>query len=170
MREAKRDVTNAAQGRADPTASPMALALAEARAAGAAGEVPVGAVVVKDGAVVAAAHNRPRALKDPTAHAEMLVIRRACEALDDERLAGCDLYVTLEPCIMCAGAIMHARIARVFFGAGDPKTGACGSVVDAFAERRLNHHTSVTGGILAADCASVLQRFFAVRRKPAPLT
>ncbi|MEP7208710.1 MAG: tRNA adenosine(34) deaminase TadA, partial [Casimicrobiaceae bacterium] len=118
----------------------MAEALALARAAGQRGEVPVGAVVVADGVVIGRGGNVPIAASDPTAHAEIGALREAARARRNYRLPGCTLYVTLEPCVMCAGAIMHARVARVVYGAGDPKTGACGSVVDLFAERRLNHH------------------------------
>jgi tRNA(adenine34) deaminase len=128
------------------------------------GEVPVGAVVVKDGTVVGRGYNRPVSSCDPSAHAEIVAMRDAAARLGNYRLNGCELYVTLEPCAMCAGAIMHARIARVVYGASDPKTGACGSVVDLFAERRLNHHTVAVGGVLAAECGEVLQEFFQVRR------
>ena len=139
-------------------------ALALARAAAARGEVPVGAVVVADGAIVGRGGNLPIAANDPTAHAEIGALRAAAEALGNYRLPGCSLYVTLEPCAMCAGAIMHARVARLVFGARDPKTGACGSVVDLFAERRLNHHTVVVAGVRSAECAALLSSFFAARR------
>ena len=142
----------------------MAEALALARAAGARGEVPVGAVVVKDGAIVGRGGNAPIAGNDPTAHAEIAALREAGRALGNYRLPGCDLYVTIEPCAMCAGAIMHARIGRVVFGARDPKTGACGSVVDLFAEPRLNHHATVTAGVSADQCGELLTRFFDARR------
>ena len=142
----------------------MREALALARQAGAAGEVPVGAVVVKDGKVIGQGYNAPISSRDPTAHAEVRALREASARLENYRLVGCDLYVTLEPCAMCAGAIMHARIRRVIYGAADPKTGACGSVVDLFAERRLNHHTEVTSGVLAAECGALLSVFFAGRR------
>lgn len=142
----------------------MRAALALAAEAAAAGEVPVGAVVVKDGEIVGRGYNHPIGAHDPTAHAEVAAIREAAKALGNYRLGGCDLYVTLEPCLMCAGAIMHARIARVVFGASDPKTGACGSVVDAFAEQRLNHHTQVQGGLLGGEAGALLQHFFAARR------
>ena len=148
-----------------PLPEPMALALAEARKAAGAGEVPVGAVVVKDGAVIAAAHNAPRGLKDPTAHAELVAIRRAASALGNERLDGCELWVTLEPCAMCAGAILHARLKRVVFGAADPKTGACGSVVNLFENKSLNYHATVTGGVLAGECGASLSSFFSRRRR-----
>jgi tRNA(adenine34) deaminase len=142
----------------------MGEALALARAAGARGEVPVGAVVVRDGAVIGRGGNAPIAASDPTAHAEIAALRDAGRALGNYRLPGCELYVTLEPCAMCAGAIMHARLARLVFGARDPKTGACGSVVDLFAEPRLNHHTTVTGDVRADECGALLSGFFATRR------
>jgi len=143
----------------------MREALGLARQAGEAGEVPVGAVVVKDGAVVGRGHNRPIASRDPTAHAEVMALRDAAERVGNYRLADCILYVTLEPCAMCAGAIMNARINRVVYGAADPKSGACGSVVDLFAENRLNFHTTVTGGALAGEAAKLLQDFFSMRRR-----
>lgn len=142
----------------------MAQALDLAREAQAAGEVPVGAVVVKDGAVIGRGFNRPISSRDPSAHAEMVALREAAAALGNYRLSGCDLFVTLEPCVMCAGAIMHARIDRVVFGARDPKTGACGSVVDLFGESRLNHHTRVVGDVLPDDARVLLQAFFGARR------
>jgi tRNA(adenine34) deaminase len=129
------------------------------------GEVPVGAVVVKDGRIVGRGYNAPISSGDPTAHAEIRALRDAAGALENYRLGDCALYVTLEPCAMCAGAIMHGRVARLVYGAADPKTGACGSVVDLFAERRLNHHTEVTGGVLAAEAGKQLSEFFAARRK-----
>ena len=141
-------------------------ALSLARQAAAAGEVPVGAVVVKDGAVIGRGHNRPVSGRDPTAHAEVIALRDAAQNVGNYRLAECALYVTLEPCAMCAGAIMHARIGRVCFGAADPKSGACGSVVNLFAENRLNHHATVVGGVLAEEAAQLLQDFFAQRREP----
>lgn len=142
----------------------MRAALALARAAGAAGEVPVGAIVVNDGKIIGRGFNRPIGSRDPTAHAEIMALREAAQRLSNYRLLDCTLYVTLEPCSMCAGAIMHARIARVVFGAADPKTGACGSVFDLFAEPRLNHHARVQGGVLAEDSAALLSSFFAARR------
>jgi tRNA(adenine34) deaminase len=142
----------------------MAEALALARAAGARGEVPVGAIVVKDGAIVGHGGNAPIAGNDPTAHAEIAALREAGFALGNYRLPGCDLYVTIEPCAMCAGAILHARIRRVVFGARDPKTGACGSVVDLFSEPRLNHHATVTAGVAADECGALLTQFFDARR------
>ncbi|MCF8198823.1 MAG: tRNA adenosine(34) deaminase TadA [Sulfuritalea sp.] len=142
----------------------MALALDLAHEAGAAGEVPVGALVVSDGEIVGRGFNQPIGRHDPTAHAEIMALRGASAHLGNYRLPGCTLYVTLEPCAMCAGAIMHARIERVVFGARDPKTGAAGSVLDLFAESRLNHHTAVVGDVLAAECGSLLSSFFAARR------
>jgi tRNA(adenine34) deaminase len=138
----------------------MALALAQARRAGAGGEVPVGAVLVKDGALVASACNAPVALHDPSAHAEINALRAAGAALGNYRLDGCELFVTLEPCAMCAGAMIHARLRRVVFGAADPKTGAAGSVVDLFGDKRLNHHTMAEGGVMAGECQALLQSFF----------
>jgi tRNA(adenine34) deaminase len=146
----------------DETFMRAALELAERAAA--AGEVPVGAVVVREGEIVGRGYNHPISAHDPTAHAEIVALRDAAERLGNYRLAGCELYVTLEPCVMCAGAILHARIARVIYGAADPKTGACGSVLNLFAERRLNHHTAVAGGMLQPDAAALLQQFFAARR------
>jgi tRNA(adenine34) deaminase len=143
----------------------MALAQAAAEEARAAGEVPVGAVLVRGDEVIAKGFNHPIGAHDPSAHAEMIALRAAAQAVENYRLPGCELYVTLEPCLMCAGAIMHARIARVVFGASDPKTGACGSVVDAFANPQLNHHTTVTGGVLETECGAALKSFFAERRR-----
>ncbi|EIM96892.1 tRNA-adenosine deaminase [Burkholderia sp. YR290] len=145
----------------------MALAQAAAEEARAVGEVPVGAVLVCGDEVIAKGFNHPIGGHDPSAHAEMAALRAAAQKLENYRLPGCELYVTLEPCLMCAGAIMHARIARVVFGARDPKTGACGSVVDAFANPQLNHHTTVTGGVLEEECGAALRSFFADRRRAA---
>ena len=142
----------------------MQAALEQARQAGSLGEVPVGAVVVLDGVVVGRGYNRPIGANDPTAHAEVQALRDAARALGNYRLPGCDLFVTLEPCAMCCGAIMHARIRRLVFGARDPKTGAAGSVIDLFSVSRLNHHTSVVGGVLAEDCGRLLSSFFSARR------
>ena len=142
----------------------MREALELARIAQARGEVPVGAVVVCDGRIIGRGGNAPIAGNDPTAHAEIAALRSAATALGNYRLRDCDLYVTLEPCAMCAGAIMHARVRRLVFGAHDPKTGVCGSVIDLFAEPRLNHHTRVTAGVLAAECGALLSAFFAARR------
>lgn len=145
----------------------MALALQEAQRAADAGEVPVGAVLVKDGQVIATGRNTPVAQHDPSAHAEINALRAGAAALGNYRLDGCELFVTLEPCAMCAGAMLHSRLARVVFGAADPKTGAAGSVLDLFAEPKLNHHTRVQGGVLADDCSALLQRFFQQRRSVA---
>ena len=147
-----------------PRMDPMSVAFVEARAASERGEVPVGAVVVRDGIVIAAAGNRPRELRDPSAHAEMLAIRRACEAVDDERLTGCDLYVTLEPCTMCAAAIAFARIRRVYFAAHDPKGGAVENGVRFFQQPTCHHAPEVYGGIREAEAASLLRAFFEERR------
>jgi tRNA(adenine34) deaminase len=142
----------------------MARALQEARLAAAQGEVPVGAVVVRNGNVIATGRNAPIGAHDPTAHAEVVALRAAAQALGNYRLDGCDLYVTLEPCAMCAGAMLHSRLRRVVFGAGDPKTGAAGSVTDLFSERKLNHQTTVTRGVMAQECAALLSDFFAAKR------
>ena len=142
----------------------MRLALAEAEKALLEGEVPVGAVVVRGGEVIASAHNGPVGLKDPSAHAEILALRRAAEAEDNYRLAGTTLYVTIEPCLMCVGAIVHARLARVVFGAADPKAGALSSILDP-ASLPLNHRFSVTGGVLEAECRQAIQDFFRSRRE-----
>lgn len=142
----------------------MSLALEQAREAAAAGEVPVGAVVVRDGEVIATGRNSPVGDSDPTSHAEIVALRAAARALGNYRLDGCTLYVTLEPCAMCVGAMLHARLQRVVFGARDPKTGAAGSVVDLFAQRRLNHRTLSEGGVLADECGALLAQFFRDRR------
>ena len=142
----------------------MQLALEQAQLAWRLGEVPVGAVVVKDGVVIATGFNQPIGSHDPTAHAEIVALRAAANTLGNYRLPGCALYVTLEPCVMCSGAMMHARLARVVYGATDPKTGACGSVLDLFAQEQLNHHTEVVGGVLADEAGSMLKAFFAQRR------
>ncbi|GAO37536.1 zinc-binding protein [Sulfuricella sp. T08] len=142
----------------------MREALVLARDAWAAGEVPVGAVVVRNGEIVGRGFNAPISRHDPSAHAEIMALRDAAENLGNYRLVGCSLYVTLEPCVMCMGAIFHARVERVVYGASDPKTGACGSIIDLPAETRLNHHAEVVGGILADECGSLLSGFFAQRR------
>ena len=142
----------------------MQLALRQAHAAAEAGEVPVGAVVVRAGQVIAAAHNAPLSSRDPTAHAEVNAMRAAAQALGNYRLDDCTLYVTLEPCTMCSGAALHARFKRVVFGASEPKTGAAGSVLNVFANEALNHQTQITSGVLAIECAQVLQDFFEQRR------
>lgn len=143
----------------------MRESLVLAREAAALGEVPVGAVVVRNGVVLGRGHNAPISSSDPTAHAEIRALREAAAALGNYRLVDCSLYVTLEPCPMCAGAIMQARIARLVFGAPDPKTGACGSVTDLFSVRRLNHHAEVSGGVLADECGGLLSGFFLARRR-----
>ncbi|MEN3294778.1 MAG: tRNA(adenine34) deaminase [Burkholderiales bacterium] len=145
----------------------MGQAIDQARNAWALGEVPVGAVVVKDGEVIATGFNQPIVTRDHTAHAEIMALREASEILGNYRLPGCELYVTLEPCIMCSGAMMHARLARVVYGAADPKTGACGSILNIFEQDRLNHHTEVTGGVLGEECGILLKEFFADRRSQA---
>jgi tRNA(adenine34) deaminase len=142
----------------------MDLALDEARAAVAAGEVPVGCVIVHEGEVIARAHNRTLADSDPTAHCEMLAIRQAAEALASERLSDCDLYVTLEPCAMCAGAISFARIRRLYYGAADPKGGAVDNGVRYFASPTCHHRPEVYGGLAEAEAAALLKDFFRVRR------
>ena len=142
----------------------MQLALTLAAEAAAAGEVPVGALVVKDGEIIGRGYNAPISYHDPSAHAEIRAMRDAAQHIGNYRLVGCTLYVTLEPCAMCTGAIQHARIARLVYGASDPKTGACGSVVDLMAESRLNHHAEVEGGVMAPECGAVLSAFFAARR------
>jgi tRNA(adenine34) deaminase len=142
----------------------MALALAQARAAAAAGEVPIGAVIVKDGVVIAEAHNAPRDLHDPTAHAEILAIRRAGQVLGDERLTGCELWVTLEPCAMCAGAIAHARIARLYYAASDPKGGAVEHGARVFDQPQTLHRPEVYSGMGESEAAELLKAFFRDRR------
>jgi tRNA(adenine34) deaminase len=143
----------------------MGLALEQARLAAAAGEVPVGAVVVRDGRVVGAGWNSPVAQCDPTAHAEIVALRQAARAAGNYRLDDCDLYVTLEPCAMCGGAMLHSRLRRVVYGAADPKTGAAGSVVNLFAQSRLNHRTELVGGVRGEECGALLQAFFQERRQ-----
>jgi tRNA(adenine34) deaminase len=142
----------------------MRMAMEAASRAAAMGEVPVGAVVVLDGKVIATGFNQPIASHDPSAHAEMVALREASAVMANYRLPGCELYVTLEPCAMCSGAIMHARLSRVIFGAADPKTGACGSVINLFDNTSLNHHASVTPGVLAGECGQLLSDFFRARR------
>lgn len=139
-------------------------ALAQAREALAAGEVPVGAVVAKEGEILARAHNRPIGLSDPTAHAEVLALRCAAARLGNYRLPGTTVYVTIEPCIMCVGALIQARVARLVFGAADPKGGACVSLYRLPEDPRLNHHLEVTGGVREAECRELLQEFFKARR------
>lgn len=143
----------------------MREALSLARAAECLGEVPVGAIVVKNGEIVGRGFNSPIGEHDPTQHAEIAALRDACQKLGNYRIPGCELYVTLEPCAMCAGAIIHARISRVIFGAADPKTGVAGSVMNLFEVGKLNHHAEVTGGVLAERCGQLLSDFFASRRR-----
>jgi tRNA(adenine34) deaminase len=142
----------------------MLAALDLARQAAQAGEVPVGAVVVKDGQIIGRGSNAPISRHDPSAHAEITALRDAAQHLGNYRLVDCELFVTLEPCVMCVGAMFHARIGRVVFGARDPKTGAAGSIFNLFAETRLNHHASIHGGVLAEECGKLLSDFFAERR------
>jgi tRNA(adenine34) deaminase len=143
----------------------MEQALAEAHQAEAEGEVPVGAVVVSDGEIIARAHNCPLGAADPTAHAEILALRAAAEHLQNYRLTGCDLYVTLEPCAMCVGALVHARVRRLVYAAADPKAGAVHSCLRLLEAAHFNHQVEVTGGLLAEESAALLRRFFALRRE-----
>ena len=145
----------------------MQMALKLASEAALVGEVPVGAIVVKDGIVIGRGANAPIGKHDPSAHAEIMALRDAAKNIGNYRLVDCTLYVTLEPCAMCSGAIQHARISKLVYGANDPKTGACGSVINLMAEPKLNHHTRVTGGVMADECSQILTTFFADRRKNA---
>ncbi len=147
-----------------PLPEPMAIALAQAEMAAAAGEVPIGAVIIKDGAVIAAAHNAPRRLSDPTAHAEVLVIRAAAQALGNERLEGCELWVTLEPCAMCAGAIAHARLARLYYAASDPKGGAVEHGARVFEHKQCLNRPDVYSGMGESESAELLRSFFKAKR------
>ena len=144
----------------------MQVALQLAEQAADAGEVPVGAVVVLDGEIVGRGFNRPISLHDPSAHAEIMALRDAGKNIQNYRLPECTLYVTLEPCVMCAGAMMHARLKKIVFGAADPKTGAAGSVLNLFSEPRLNHHTLAEGGLVANECGQLISQFFKARRSP----
>ncbi|MFM1760180.1 MAG: hypothetical protein RLY75_1451 [Pseudomonadota bacterium] len=142
----------------------MQQALDQAKVAAAAGEVPVGAVLVRDGQVISSGFNQPISNSDPSAHAEMMALRSAAQDESNYRLPGTTLYVTLEPCTMCAGAMLHARVERVVFGAADPKTGAAGSVLNVFSEKQINHQTQVEGGIMSEECGQILRDFFKERR------
>ncbi|MBU3561793.1 tRNA adenosine(34) deaminase TadA [Polynucleobacter hallstattensis] len=142
----------------------MQQALDQAKLAAAAGEVPVGAVLVRDGQIISTGFNQPISNSDPSAHAEMMALRAAAHDESNYRLPGTTLYVTLEPCIMCAGAMLHARVERVVFGAGDPKTGAAGGVLNVFSEKQINHQTQVEGGIMSEECGQILRNFFKERR------
>ena len=150
----------------DPEARYMEEALRQAARAAEAGEVPVGAVAVKDGRILARGHNQIEALRDATAHAEMLVITQAEEAVGNWRLEGVDLYVTLEPCAMCAGAMVNARVGRIIYGADDPVAGACGSVFNVIGDKRLNHRIPVVKGLLGDRASALLKEFFRSRRQP----
>jgi tRNA(adenine34) deaminase len=147
----------------------MQQAIALAEQAAAQGEVPVGAIIVKDGEIIGKGSNTPIDTHDPTAHAEIIAMRDAAQRIGNYRLIDCTLYVTLEPCAMCTGAMQHARIKRVIYGASDAKTGACGSVVNLMAETKLNHHAAVEGGVLADECSSLLSEFFKARRTKQPI-
>jgi tRNA(adenine34) deaminase len=142
----------------------MRLAIEQAQLAAEAGEVPVGAVLVQDGQVISKGFNKPITNHDPSAHAEMLALREAALVAENYRIPGSTLYVTLEPCAMCSGAMLHARINRVVYGAPDPKTGAAGSVLDLFSSKQINHQTSVEGGIMSEECGQLLRDFFKGRR------
>ena len=142
----------------------MEQALEQAGLAALAGEVPVGAVIVRNGEVISKAFNQPITNHDPSAHAEMLALRQAALSAENYRLPGTTLYVTLEPCIMCAGAMLHARVDRIVYGAADPKTGAAGSVLDVFSSKQINHQTVLEGGMMAEECGQLLRDFFKERR------
>jgi tRNA(adenine34) deaminase len=142
----------------------MRMAIEQAQLAAQSGEVPVGAVLVRDGQVISKAFNKPIGNHDPSAHAEMLALREAALAEENYRIPGTTLYVTLEPCAMCSGAMLHARVSRVVYGAPDPKTGAAGSVLDLFSSKQINHQTSVAGGIMSEECGQLLRDFFKGRR------
>jgi tRNA(adenine34) deaminase len=158
---------NSADMQSGEDASWMELALEQARLAATAGEVPVGALVIKDGEIVGRGHNRNLLDNDPTAHAEIVALRQAAARLGNHRLVGCVMVATIEPCSMCAGALIHARIARLVYGASDPKAGAAGSTVQVINHPRLNHHMEVTAGVLAGRCSEILQEFFRRKREQA---
>lgn len=157
-----------AQTESGPDLSYMREALRQAEKASAADEVPVGAVVVREGNIIARAYNQMELLKDATAHAEMLALTQAEAAVADWRLADCDLYVTKEPCVMCAGAIVHTRIRRVIFGCSDPRSGGAGGIINLLQHPALNHHCEITAGVLQSECASILQDFFRKKRGEEP--
>lgn len=157
-----------AQTESGPDLSYMREALRQAEKASAADEVPVGAVVVREGKIIARAYNQVELLKDATAHAEMLALTQAEAAVADWRLADCDLYVTKEPCVMCAGAIVHTRIRRVIFGCSDPRSGGAGGIINLLQHPALNHHCEITAGVLQSECASILQDFFRKKRAQEP--
>ena len=158
---------NSADMQSGEDASWMELALEQARLATAAGDVPVGALVIKDGEIIGRGHNRNLLDNDPTAHAEIVALRQAAARLGNHRLVGCIMVATIEPCSMCAGALIHARIARLVYGASDPKAGAAGSTVQVINHPRLNHHMEVTAGVLAGRCSEILQDFFRRKREQA---
>ncbi len=158
---------NSADMQSGEDAAWMELALEQARLAAAAGEVPVGALVIKDGEIIGSGHNRNLLDNDPTAHAEIVALRQAAARLGNHRLVGCVMVATIEPCSMCAGALIHARIARLVYGASDPKAGAAGSTVQVINHPRLNHHMEVTAGVLAGRCSEILQEFFRRKREQA---
>lgn len=157
-----------AQTESGPDLSYIREALRQAEKASAADEVPVGAVVVREGKIIARAYNQVELLKDATAHAEMLALTQAEAAVADWRLADCDLYVTKEPCVMCAGAIVHTRIRRVIFGCSDPRSGGAGGIINLLQHPALNHHCEITAGVLQSECASILQDFFRKKRAQEP--
>lgn len=156
---------NSADMQSGEDAAWMELALDQARLAAAAGEVPVGALVIKNGEIIGRGHNRNLLDNDPTAHAEIVALRQAAARLGNHRLVGCVMVATIEPCSMCAGALIHARIARLVYGASDPKAGAAGSTVQVINHPRLNHHMEVTAGVLAGRCSEILQEFFRRKRE-----
>jgi len=158
---------NSADMQSGEDAAWMELALEQARLAAAVGEVPVGALVIKDGEIIGSGHNRNLLDNDPTAHAEIVALRQAAARLGNHRLVGCVMVATIEPCSMCAGALIHARIARLVYGASDPKAGAAGSTVQVINHPRLNHHMEVTAGVLAGRCSEILQEFFRRKREQA---